>query len=78
MLQFVRMARVMMTARRIEEGDAGASAQGASTPVTRSASKKKISSKEKTPSKRLIHLKKRPTVDSHLLFGASTVTNRDF
>jgi len=71
---YVQMARVKMTARRVDEDDAGASIQAASTPVTRSASRR-TASKEETP---LIQSKERRTVDSHLLFGASPLTKRDF
>ena len=91
MMQFLRMARVKMTARRIDEGDAGTSAQGTSTPVTRRASKRKTPTKGKIPSKRVDRSKDssskaaahapafgHPTIDGHLLFGASTVTKRDF
>jgi len=85
-MQFIWMARVKMTAREIDEGDAGTSARGTSTPVTRSASKKKTPVKRKIPSKKVDRSKTaahvpafdRPTVDNHLLFGASIVTRRDF
>ena len=91
MLHSVQMARVKMTARRTDEGDVGTSAQGTSTPVTRSASKKKTPAKEKIPSKSAMRSRDgisesvehapsfdRPMVDSHLLFGTSTITRRDF
>ena len=92
-MQFLRMARVMMTARRVDADEGGTypSAQGTSAPVAERTSRKKTPTKGKIPSKKVDRSEDDssenvahaldydwPTVDSHMLFGASTITRRDF